>query len=76
MRLIFIKVIKNFKYRKNNNRYRNKVKLYKQVIKKVLSIANAFYLRYLLYFLFYNITSYFVYAKVGFLIKIINKKIS
>lgn len=63
MGLIFIKTIKIFEYEKNNNKYWNKTKLYKQVVKKILSITKVFYLKYLLYFLFDNATSHSIYTK-------------
>lgn len=67
--------MKIFKYRKNNNRYQNKTKLYHQVMIKVLPITKALYPSYFLPFLFDNTTSYFVYIKDMFQVKEINTNI-
>lgn len=50
MRLISIENVEIFEYKKNNNRYQNKVRLYKQVVEKALFITNFFDLEYILYF--------------------------
>ena len=52
-----------FEYRKNNDGYWDKAKLYQQVVSKALPIAEALYPRYSLLFLFINATSHSVYAK-------------
>lgn len=52
-KLIYTKLIKIFKYKKNNNRYWNRAKLYQQVINKALFIVKVFYFSYL--FLFFLI---------------------
>lgn len=75
MGLIFIKVVESFKYEKNNNRYQDGAKLYKQGVEKTLYITKAFYPRYLLYFLFDNSIGYFVYAKNAFQVKKMNKEV-
>ena len=54
-----MKMVEVFEYRKNNNRYWNGVKLYKQVVSKALPIAEALYLRYSLLFLFDHIGKLF-----------------
>lgn len=75
MGLIIIKVVKIFEYGKNNNRYYNRVKLYKQVVEKALFIVEALYLRYSLYFLFDNTTSHSIYAKDIHQIKNMNERV-
>lgn len=37
-KLVYTKVIKIFKYKNNNNKYQNKIKLYDKVIIKILFI--------------------------------------
>lgn len=69
-----IEIIKVFGYKKDNDRYWNKTKLYQQVVKKVLCITKIFYPDYLLLFLFPNGTSYFIYAKNVLQAKNIDKK--
>lgn len=49
-RLQKIEIIENFKYRKNNNGYWDRVKLYKQVVNKMLPISEVFYSKYLFFF--------------------------
>lgn len=66
MKLTFTNTFKNFEYEKNNNKYQNKAKLYKQVIEKLFFIIKTFYLRYSLYFLFNNVISHFIYTKDTF----------
>lgn len=75
MVLIIVKAVEIFEYGKNNNRYYNRIKLYKQVVEKALSIIKVFYLRYSLCFLFDNITSHFIYAKDILQIKDMNKRV-
>lgn len=54
----------NYEYRKNNDRYQNEVKLYYQVVNKILLIEKVLvFPGYLLFFLFDNMTSHLVYAK-------------
>lgn len=69
------KTIKKFQYKKNNNEYWDKAKLYQQVINKLVLIAKALYLNYSLVFLFDNTTSYFVYIKDILQTKNINKNL-
>lgn len=61
--LVFTKVVEIFEYKKNNNSYCNKAKLYYQVMKKTLPIMEIFYLEYFFLFLFNKIISYFIYKK-------------
>lgn len=63
IRLQEIEVVENFEYKKNNDSYWNKVKLYKQVINKTLPIIKAFYPKYSLFFLFDNVTIHLIYTK-------------
>lgn len=42
-KLTFKKIIKLFKYRKNNEKYWNSPKLHKQMVIKALFIAKAFF---------------------------------
>ena len=58
--LTFKEVVELIEYKNNNKRYWNKSKLYKQVINKAFLIAEDFYLRYLLIFLFKNTISHLV----------------
>lgn len=44
------KTVENFEYRKNNNSYWDKIKLYQQVINKALLIAEVFYPEYSFFF--------------------------
>lgn len=74
MGLIFIKAIKIFEYKKNNNEYQNRVKLHKQVVEKVLSIVETLYPKYSLSCLFYNAISHFVYTKNALQVEEMNKK--
>lgn len=62
-----------FEYEKNNKRYWDKTKFYKQTISKTLFIIEVFYLNYLLLFLFNNTISYFIYVNNILNIKKINK---
>ena len=71
--LTILEAVELFKYGKNNERYWDGAKLYKQVVSKVLFIAKAFYLGYSLLFLFDNATSYSVYANNALHIRGINK---
>ena len=48
--LMFTKFVEIFEYKKKNDRYWNKAKLHYQVIKKALSIAEAFYPGYFFFF--------------------------
>lgn len=43
VKLIFRKAVKLFKYERNNEKYWNDPKLYKQVVKKALPITKALY---------------------------------
>ena len=74
--LKFTKAAEIFEYGKNNNKYWNGAKLYKQVVEKALPIAEALYPRYSLCFLFNNATSHSVYAKDALQVKEINKGVS
>lgn len=65
-KLVFIKVMKIFKYEKNNDRYLDRVKFDHQVIKKVLPITEVFYYSYGLLFLLNNADNHSVYAKNTF----------
>lgn len=72
--LIFKKVVKLFKYRKNNKEYWDRPKFYKQVITKTLPIAKAPYLGYSLLFLFDNVITHSVYADNALCIIGMNEK--
>lgn len=61
--VIVTKAVELFKYQKLNNGYWDKLKLYKQVIYKILSITEVLYPDYLFLFLFNNITSYHVFVQ-------------
>lgn len=63
MRLKCAKAAKFFEYKKNNNKYRDGTKLYKQIVEKALLITESLYPRYLTCYLFNNVTSHFIYAK-------------
>lgn len=63
-----------FKYRKNNNDYCDKAKLYEQVVNKTLPIIEALDPGYSLLFLFNNATNYSLYVKNVLQIKDINKR--
>lgn len=67
--LTFTEIVEIFKYGKNNDEYWNRAKLHKQIVEKTLLIAAGLYLRYLLCFLFNNITSHSVYIKDDLLVK-------
>lgn len=58
-----MEVVKIFKYKKNNNRYWDRAKLYKQIVNKALFIAKILYFEYSLLFLFNNTISHLGYAK-------------
>lgn len=62
-RLIETDAVEVSEYGKNNDGYWDRAKLYQQVVKKALPIAEAFYPGYSLLFLFDNATSHSVYAK-------------
>lgn len=62
-RLIETEAVEVSEYGKNNDGYWDRAKLYQQVVKKALPIAEAFYPGYSLLFLFDNATSHSVYAK-------------
>lgn len=66
-------VVEIFKYRKNNNGYWNRAKLYQQIVNKALPIAKALYLGYSLLFLFNNIINHSIYTKDALQVKDINK---
>lgn len=61
--LVEIKIVEIFEYKKNNDKYWDGAKLYKQVVNKVLLIAQVFYTEFSLFFLFDNITNYSIYFK-------------
>ena len=69
------KAVEIFEYEKNNDGYWDGAKLYYQVIKKALPIAEALYPRYFFLFLFGNATSHSVYAKDVLQVKNMNKGI-
>ena len=60
--LIVIKAVELFEYKKFNESYWNGLKFYKQVVNKLLPIAEVLYLGYLLLFFLNNATGYFVFA--------------
>lgn len=60
--LIVIKAVELFEYKKSNESYWDWLKFYKQVVNKVLFIAEVLYPDYLLLFFLNNVTSYFVFA--------------
>ena len=67
-------MVKLLQYGKNNKRYWDGSQLYKQVVTKALSIAEALHTRYLLLFLFDNATSHSLYADDALYITRINNK--
>lgn len=67
--------IKILEYKKNNDKYWDKIKLFWQVIKKALPIAKALYFEYFLLFMFNNITSSLVYTENTLSIYEMNKKL-
>ena len=73
--LLEIEAIEVFEYGKNNDEYWDEAKLHKQVVNKALFIAEAFYLRYSLLFLFDNATSHLVYAKDALQVQEMNKSV-
>lgn len=70
--LIFRKTVKLFEYKKNNERYWDEPKLYKQLITKVFLTAEALYLGYLLLFLIDNAMNHSIYINNVFCITEIN----
>ena len=74
--MIFKEMVNLFEYRKNNEKYWDDSKLYKQVVTKAFSIAKAVYLKYLLLFLFDYTTSHSIYINNIFYTIEINKKSS
>lgn len=68
-------MLKIFNDRRNNNKYRNKAKLYKKIISKALPIVQALYSKYLLLFFFDNTISHSVDAKNKLQVQDINKDI-
>lgn len=73
--LVSTKAVEIFEYGKNNNGYWDEAKLYHQVMKKVLPIAETLYLGYSLFFLFDNSTNYSFYTKDALQVKDMNKGI-
>lgn len=67
-------VVELFEYGKNNEGYWDKPKLHKQVVNKTFLIAEIFYLRYSLLFLFDNTTSYLVYVNNALCNREMNKE--
>lgn len=61
--LLETEVVKVFEYGKNNDRYWDRAKLYKQVVNKALPIVKTLYFEYSLLFLFENTTSDLIYTK-------------
>lgn len=74
--LTFKIVVELFEYGKNNRRYWDRPKLYKQMINKALPIVETFYLGYSYLFLFDNAISHSVYAENELCIRRMNKKSS
>lgn len=73
--LILTKLVKIFKYKKNNNEYWDGVKVYKQVVNKKLPIIEILCHGYSLLFCFDNAISHSVNAKDTLYIKDLNKNI-
>ena len=73
--LLETEAIEMFEYRKNNDGYWDEAKLHKQVVSKALPIAEAFYPKYSLLFLFDNTTSHSVYTKNAFQVQEMNKDV-
>lgn len=67
-------MVELFKYGKNNKRYWDGPKLYKQVVNKALSIAKMLYPGYLFLFLFDNVTNHSVYIDNALCTRKISKK--
>lgn len=61
MGLEVTKITKLFKYRKANKSYWNKSNFYKQIVNKILLIAEVLYLGYSYLFLFDNATNHTIY---------------
>lgn len=61
--------MKIFEYKKNNDKYQDKAKLYYQVMKKALPITKIFYFRHSLLFYFDNVTNYLFTQKMYFRLK-------
>lgn len=70
-----IEIIEIFEYKKNNDGYWDRAKLYQQVVTKALLIAEVLYPDYSLSFWFDNAISHFVYAKDALHIGNINKSL-
>lgn len=73
--LIVTEAVELFEYEKSNEGYWDGFKLHKQVVNKVLPIAEALYPDYTLLFLFDNATSHFVFAQDALCTTQINKEI-
>lgn len=71
--LTHTEVIKIFKWRKNNNNYLNRAKLYQQVENKALPIIEISYPNYSLLFFFDNAINDSVYASDELQVKDMNK---
>lgn len=67
-------MVKLFEYGKNNKKYWDSPKLYKQVVTRALSIAEVLYLEYLFLFLFDNTISHSFYIDNALYTIGINKK--
>lgn len=73
--LILTKLVKIFEYKKNNNKYWDGAKVYKQVVNKKLLIIEILCHGYSLLFCFDNAISHLVNAKDILYIKDLNKSI-
>lgn len=67
--------IKIFEYKKTNDGYWDRAKLYQQVVIKALPIAEALYPYYSLVFLFDNATNHFVYVNDALCTRDMNKSL-
>lgn len=72
-KLTILEAVRLFEYRKNNKKYEDGAKLYKQIVSKALSIAKAFYPGYSPLFLFINVIGYFVYTNNALRTRKMNK---
>lgn len=75
MGLTTTKAVQIFEYGKNDDKYRDRAKLHKQVVRKTLLIVDTLYPGYSLCFLFNNAISHSVYTKDPLQVKDINKRV-
>lgn len=68
--------MKILKYEKNKKHYWNRVKFIEQIKEKTLSIAEVFYFRYSLLYLFDYVISYLIYLIDSYWVKDRTKKSS